>query len=210
MESFLSQLIEFICSHAHNAHWIIFLLLMLAGLNFPISEDVMLITGGAIASTCIPEHTLHLFIWIYFGCWISAWEAYWIGRLLGPKLYNIPWFKRFINPKKIENLHYYYEKFGVFTFIVGRFIPGGVRNALYISSGLGKMPFLKFILRDGFACLISSNVLFFLGYKFGENYQHVLGYLKTYSFFILGTIVLALTSLSIYYWRKKIKPNIEN
>ena len=91
MESILS----FTCEHAHSAHWVFFLLIMLAGLNVPISEDIILITGGAIASTCIPEHTLQMFIWLFLGAWLSAWEAYWIGRLLGPKLYKIKWLRPF-------------------------------------------------------------------------------------------------------------------
>ena len=139
MESFVS----FACENAHSAHWIFFLLLMLAGLSLPISEDIILLTGGAIASTCIPDETLHLFLWIYAGCWISAWETYWIGRYFGPKLYDIRWFRHIITPERIHRLHHYYEKFGVFTFIIGRFIPGGVRNALFMTAGLGKMPFTQ-------------------------------------------------------------------
>lgn len=208
MESFFSQLIDYICAHAHDAHWIIFLLLMLAGLNVPISEDLLLITGGAIASTCIPNETLHLYIWIYFGCWISAWEVYWIGRLLGPKLYDIPWFNHILTPKRIKNLHHYYEKFGVFTFIVGRFIPGGARNALYMTSGLGKMPFLKFILRDGFACIISSSVIFTIGYQFGDNYKTVIHYFQKYDLLILAILLILITSFGlIYYFRMKKQKN---
>lgn len=206
METVFTQLLEFICAHAHDAHWIIFLLLLLAGLNIPISEDLMLITAGAIASTCIPDHTLHLFIWVYFGCWLSAWEAYWIGRLLGPKLYNIRWFNRILTPKRIKRLHHYYEKFGILTFIVGRFIPGGIRNALFMSSGLGKMPFLKFILRDGIACLISTSVLFYLGFQFGENYKVVIRYIQKYDLIILSIVFFVICTLSlIYYFRQRNK-----
>src|SRR5690348_4166687 len=138
----MESILHFICENSHNAHWIIFLLLMLAGFNVPISEDLMLLIGGIISSTCFVDptnfDTLYLYIWIYFGCWLSAWEAYWVGRLLGPKLYDIKWFSHVITLKRIERLHHYYEKFGIFTFVVGRFMPGGVRNALFMTSGLGK------------------------------------------------------------------------
>lgn len=198
----VENLILFICSHADSAHWIIFLMLMLAGLNIPISEDILLLIGGIIASTCIPENALYLYAWIYAGCWISAWEAYWVGRLLGPKLYTVRIFKHIINPTRVEKLHYYYEKFGIFTFIVGRFIPGGVRNALFMSSGLGKMPFLTFILRDGVACLISSAVIFRIGYAFGENYAVIIDIFKQYQF--IGLIIFCLLLLFgiAYTWYK--------
>jgi membrane protein DedA with SNARE-associated domain len=192
-----------LCEHAHSAHWIIFGLLMLAGLSLPISEDLLLLTGGAIASICIPEHKLHLFLWIFAGCWTSAWIAYWIGRRLGPKLYDIKWFNRFLTPKRITQLHHYYEVFGIYTFIFGRFIPGGVRNALFMSAGLGKMPFLKFIFRDGFACLMSSTIIFSLGFLFAENYNVIVHAFETYNLVVLGCIVLILAAIATYAWFKK-------
>lgn len=197
MESILS----FICEHANYAHWIIFSLLLLSGLNLPISEDIMLIGGGAIASTCIPDHALRLYLWIFFGCYLSAWEAYWLGRLLGPRLYRIPLFKSIITRDRLRLLRYYYAKFGVFTFIVGRFCPGGIRNALFLSSGLTKMPFYLFILRDGAACLLSSFVLFNIGYRFGENLDHILYYYHHYTLWFITTIVsLAVTGLIVYWF----------
>lgn len=193
------------CDYANQAHWMVFATLMLGGLNFPISEDLTILASGAIGSVCVPEYAKRLFIWTYLGSWISAWETYWIGRLLGPKLYRIPWFSRVINPQKIDNLHYYYEKFGVFTFIIGRFIPGGVRNALFLSSGLGKMPFHKFMLRDGLACLISTSVLFSLGYGFARNYLIIGEYLKTYNLLALGIFVFAILIIYLLIRKRKIK-----
>lgn len=198
MESWL----ELICQYAPYAHLIIFCLLMLAGLNIPISEDVMLLTAGAIAHSCIPEHTLRLYLWVFAGCWISAWEAYWIGRLLGPRLYEIRWFNRILTRERINRLHHYYEKFGIFTFIVGRFIPGGARNALFMTSGLGKMPFLKFISRDGFACLISSSVIFSIGYKFAEHYEVIVKTFERYSLIFAIIFVTLLVGLIIWLWQR--------
>jgi membrane-associated protein len=200
----MESIVTFACDHAHSAHWIFFLLLMLAGLNFPISEDIILLTGGALASTCLPDGFLHLFAWIYAGCWLSAWEAYWLGRRFGPQLYVSPRFQKIISPARINKLHAYYEKFGVFTFIVGRFIPGGVRNALFMSSGLGKMPFWKFILRDGFACLISASTIFYIGFRVGENYQVITHYFETYNHLVIAAIIiLMLIAAGISFWRKK-------
>lgn len=203
----MESLLSFTCAHAHSAYWIFFLLLMLAGLNFPISEDIILLTGGAIASMCIPEKAWHLYFWIYAGCWLSAWEAYAIGRKLGPKLYDVKWFKHYITRERINRLHYYYEKFGVFTFMVGRFIPGGVRNALFMSAGLGKMPFSKFILRDGFACLLSTSTLFWLGFFFSSHYNTIVSYLSTYNKVAIVTLLVALLGLIIYLIRRRKQHN---
>src|ERR1700722_3785764 len=195
--------IAFICEYAPQAPWVIFGLLMLAGLNVPISEDILLLTGGALAGSCNPDDIPALFIWTYAGCWISAWEAYWLGRWLGPKLYQIPWFNYLLSRERVERLHVYYERFGIFTFIVGRFIPGGVRNALFITAGLGKMPFHKFILRDGFASLISSSVLFYIGYLLGTNLTQLVESFERYSYGVYTFLGLLIASGGICIWFRK-------
>lgn len=195
METLLGE----ICARAEIAHWIFFVMLILAGMNVPLSEDIILLMGGAITSTCIPDHALRMWIFLYLGCWFSAWEAYSIGRFLGPKLYDIRWFNHVINPERINRLHHYYEKFGFLTFVAGRFIPGGVRNALFMSCGLGKMPFLRFIVRDGFACLISTSTLFYLGYVAGENAHWIISTFKKYELFVILTVVVGVSSLLVWY-----------
>ncbi len=196
----MEDILGWACQHADQAYWLIFLLLFLAGLNIPISEDIVLITAGALAATCLTGSIALFFFCCYLAAWMSAWEVYWIGRLLGPKLYAIGWFKRMASPEKVENLHLYYEKYGIWTFIVGRFIPGGVRNALFLTCGLGKMPFLRFIGRDGIAVLFSTAWLFGIGYFFAEHHKTVIDFFKRYNLVAIGVILALFTSW--YLWRR--------
>lgn len=59
--------IELIQEHAHHAHWFVFGGALLAGLNFPMSIDLLMIASAIIAATMIPEHTVHLFLAIWLG-----------------------------------------------------------------------------------------------------------------------------------------------
>lgn len=196
----MDSLLTFMSENAQSAHWVLFLLIMLAGINVPISEDILVLAGGAIATSYIPENTTQIFIWIFIAAWISAWEAYWIGRLLGPKLYDIKWFSHVLSFKRIERLHHFYEKYGILTFLVGRFIPGGVRNALFMTSGLGKMPFHKFILRDLPACFLQVSVFFYLGHLLGENYKVVISNIKAYNTVFL--VVFVAIIVGYFFWKK--------
>ena len=198
----IDTLFTYACENASYAHWIIFSLLLLSGLNIPISEDIILLGGGAIASTCLPKGqgaALHLYFWIFLGCYLAAWEGYWIGRLLGPKLYQFSLFRSLLTQKRMERLRSYYAKYGIFTFIIGRFCPGGVRSALFISSGLTKMPFGLFILRDGFACLLSTSVLFSIGYHFAANIDKIFAGFRNYSFWLFILFLMVITLILIYY-----------
>lgn len=196
----MEGILTYICEHASHAHWIIFCLLLLSGLNIPISEDVLLLGGGAIASTCIPDHAIRLYLWIFFGCILSAYEAYWIGRILGPKLYDFRFFSHLVTPKRVKLLQYYFAKFGIFTFIIGRFCPGGVRNTLFMTSGFSKMPFPLFMLRDGVGCLLSTLVTFNIGYFFGQNIDQILLHFRLYSEYFIGLICLAVALGLAYFW----------
>ncbi len=198
----MDTFVQFIFEHAQYAHWIVFSALMLAGLNVPISEDLMIIFSAVLAATVIPENTYKLFIGVFLGCYISDWVCYWIGRYFGPKLWDISWFAKTFDRKKIDQIHQYYAKYGFLTLLIGRFIPFGVRNGLFLTAGLGKMPFRKFLLSDGIACVLSNTVLFTFAYMIGKNYGALISFLKTFNIFLFGAFVIAIIGF-IWYKRKK-------
>ncbi len=198
----MESIIQFATEHAEVAHWLFAILIFLGGLNIPISEDIVMISAGALASTLLPETAFLQYTILFIVCWMAAWEAYWIGRLLGPRLYDIRWFNRVLTPNKIDRLHHYYERFGIWTFIVGRFIPGGVRNGLFMTAGLGKMPFNKFILRDLPACLISTAFLFTLGYFFGQHSTEIIAGFRTYQHTFLLLLIATIFLGTLYRWRR--------
>lgn len=191
----MEDIFNYLCQNAPHAHYLFFGLLMLAGMNIPISEDLLLLMSGVVAALCLNDNFVSLYLWMFAGCFLSGIEAYWIGRILGPKLYTLPFFRKFITEERVATLHTYYERFGVFTFIVGRFIPCGVRNALFMSAGMGKMPFLTFISRDFFAALLSSLVLYSIGFQSAAHYQELFTFFQSYSklFFMILLLTIFLT-----------------
>jgi membrane-associated protein len=195
-------LFSFIQEHATYAHWVVFSLLMLAGLNFPISEDLLIIISGVLASTLVPENAWKLFLGIFLGAYLSDWVVYWIGRLWGEKLWSIRWFARIFHPEKLKQIESYYAKYGMVTLLVGRFIPFGVRNCLFATAGIGKMRFWKFILADGVACLSSNATLFLLAYFCGKNCSYLVKYVNVVIF------SLFLIALIAFIWYKRNKATI--
>jgi membrane protein DedA with SNARE-associated domain len=193
---------SFIFEHAAYAHWIVFGALILAGFNIPVSEDLMIIFSAVLSATVVPENTTKLFLGVFLGCYLSDWICYWMGRKLGPKLWNFSWVAKSVDRKRVDQIQKYYEKYGFWTLLVGRFIPFGVRNALFLTAGLGKMHFGRFILSDGIACLTSNTALFFLAYSVGKNYEALLTTLKTFNILLFSAFVVAIIGL-IWYKRKK-------
>lgn len=157
---------HYITAHIDVAPWLIFGLLLLAGFNLPVSEDALLFLS-AFLSLKHPDMLWPLFIGVFAGAYFSDLICYWVGRTLGPKLFQTTLFKRFVSLETMDKVKSFYARYGTYTLFFGRFIPFGVRNTLFLTAGLGKMPFTRFCLADGAACTLSVSLYFYLYYTFG-------------------------------------------
>jgi len=181
-------LFDFIQQNVAYAPIVIFFLLCLAGLNLPISEDAMLFIAGVLASQ-YPEHLVPLFIGVFAGAFVSDIIAYWLGRVLGYRIYDLPLVGRFVSPEKIEKVKMFYIRYGIITLMVGRFIPFGVRNALFMTAGLARMNQIVFVIVDFFTVLISCSIYFTLYYRYGEE---VIQVTKRFGIVIFATVLVIL------------------
>ncbi len=195
----MEEIIAYITGHIELAPYLIFGLLLLAGFCIPIPEDGMLLTSGLLASLH-PEYVIHLFIGVFAGAYISDLIAYWMGRILGPKLWKIKLVEKTVSMDKIRLMHHYFEKYGIVTLIFGRFVPFGFRNAMFISAGLSRMNFLKFSFADLIACTISTLFFFNLYYRLGRP---VIEYVKQ-SNYIIGAIAV-IVILATYIAKRRDK-----
>ncbi len=198
----MEALIQWISGHAPYAHWFIFGAILLAGFNIPISADLLILVGAFLAATLVPEHTIHLYLSVFLGCYFSAWAAYWLGRLAGKKLCAYKWFSTLFSQERLKKTQKFYEKHGFWTLLIGRFIPFGVRNCIFMTSGMSRLSFVKFALWDLVACFIWSTLYFYLFYLLGQNYQAVYSYLKTVHLFIFGAFGVTLIA---FIWDKRRK-----
>ncbi|WP_428353238.1 DedA family protein [Methyloprofundus sp.] len=192
----MQELLQLIQANIQYAHFIIFATLLLAGLNIPVSEDVMIFISALLASNN-PDYLPHLFIAVYLGAFFSDLISYSLGRFVGPKLFKIRFFAKMVSAERVTKISNYYQKYGVITLILGRFIPFGIRNALFLTAGLGKMNFIKFALSDLLACTISTISFFTLYFHYGES---VINYIKQANSIIFA---LAIILLGIFWFRSK-------
>lgn len=167
LSDIMEELIQYAQQNAEIAPWLIFGLLLLAGLNIPVSEDGMLFISALLA-TQRPDLLWNLFFAVYMGAFFSDLICYTLGRTLGPRLWEMKWFARMISRDKVDKVTSFYDRYGVLTLVVGRFIPFGVRNALFLTAGLGKMDFRRFALADLFAATVSCGMYFWLYYTYGK------------------------------------------
>jgi membrane-associated protein len=106
--------------------------------------DSLLFVSGAVAATS--GISVHLFVLVLFAAAVLGDTVnYSVGHFIGPKAFHRPqdtWLGRWLKPQYLERTHRFYEKYGGFTIIIGRFVPivrtfapflAGIRHD-YISS----------------------------------------------------------------------------
>ena len=150
-----------------------FVALLLAGLNVPFSEDIIII-GGALIAQADDTLILPCILAIYLGVAVSDSVSYFLGRLAARGTIKIKAIKSVLNNRYTSKLQSNLDRHGVLTFIACRFIPFGVRNTLFMSSGFFGLKYRRFLLFDVISSLISVNTLFWLVFIFGEGVERPL------------------------------------
>ncbi len=204
----MESLIDWILEHARHAHYVIFGAILLAGVNIPISADILIVIAGFLAATVVPEHLWHLYFSIFVGCYFSAWIAYWFGRLLGKRFRRYKWFNRLMPTERLEKIQRFYAKHGIWTLLLGRFIPFGIRNCIFMSSGMSRVSFAKFALWDLFACFTWSSISFYCFYLLGQNFHLLFGHLKNINMVIF--LAFSVTVIGYIWYKRRKKRAIEN
>jgi membrane-associated protein len=192
---------QFISQYTYLAPLLIFGLLLLAGFNLPVSEDGMLFLSAYLAK----DHP-HLLLWFFAGVFAGAYFSdlisYWVGRILGGKLLKSRFAPKSLSTKNLDKINGFYNKYGMVTLIVGRFIPFGVRNLLFMSAGLSRMKFAKFAFSDFVACLISNIIYFTLYYLYGHA---VIEYIKKSNIVIFSIAAAGLVTFLLFKYLKSRK-----
>jgi len=173
----------------------------------PVSIDMVVLAGALLAATVVPENMWLIYFSVLIGTYFSAWIAYWLGRFLGGVLPRFKLFKKLLSPERIKRTKHFYEKWGLWALLIGRFIPFGVRNCLFMSTGMSKLSFGKFILRDAFASSLWSSIAFFTFYSLGQNYKVLYHYLKTFNVLVFGAFAVAVIGFVWYKLRKSERSN---
>ncbi len=88
---------------------------------------------------------------------------YWIGHYLGDRAYNIKWIKK----EYLDRTHGFFEKYGVKTIFLARFVPI-VRTFAPFVAGVGRMSYKDFFSYNVFGGITWVALFTFTGYFFGN------------------------------------------
>ncbi len=122
---------------------------------------------------------------------------YAIGRNLGPRVFHYER-SRFFNPEHLHKTHRFYERYGVKTIIIARFVPI-VRTFSPFVAGIGAMSYPRFLAFDVVGGLLWVGVCLFAGYFFG-NLPFVK---KNFSLVIVAIVLISVLPAVVEYLRQR-------
>jgi membrane-associated protein len=109
-------------------------------------------------------------LWLFFLLSIAAVAGdsvnYWVGNLIGPKIFQKEKV-RFFKKEYLERTHAFYERHGGKTIIIARFIPI-IRTFAPFVAGIGQMTYLRFFAYNVMGGLSWIAIFVFGAYFFGN------------------------------------------
>ena len=157
--------------------------------------DSLIFAAGVLATVTI-LNPVWLFVIIFVAAVLGDTTNYWIGHVVGSKIFEKD--RPFINENYLKRTQIFYEKHGKKTIILARFIPI-VRTFAPFVAGISKMQYGIFLTYNILGGLIWSGLFVFLGYFFGN-----LPIVKNnFGITVVIIIIVSMIPAFVEYWKSK-------
>jgi membrane protein DedA with SNARE-associated domain len=169
-------------------------------MGFPLPGEIVLLTASAVAAEGdLSIVTVVLAAWI--GTIAGGTGGYWIGRFGGIALLHKHGRWVGMNPERLATAHGFFQRNGVRTVIVARFV-AILRMIVGIVAGAAGMSFGVFEVCNAIGGLLWATTFAALGYSFGRELPRLEHYLRGGAFALLGVLVLVGAAVWLYRRRQ--------
>ncbi|WP_109128561.1 DedA family protein [Aggregatibacter segnis] len=190
-------LINFFSDYGYFA---VLFVLIICGFGVPIPEDITLVSGGVISG--LGYTNVHIMLVVsLFGVLLGDSTMYWLGRIYGTKILRFRPIRRFLTLDRLRMVRSKFEQYGNRVLFVARFLPG-LRAPIYMVAGITRrVSFIRFLLLDFFAAIISVPIWVYLGDLGASNLDWLHEQIKKGQSIIYILIALLAIYL-VWKWRK--------
>ena len=135
--------------------------------GFFLPGDSLLLAAGIFAATPgAPIQIVPTILVFIAGSFLGDQLGYWVGRIAGPRVFNRPQ-SRFFDPANVEKAKAFFDKYGVLTIIVARFVPV-VRAFAPTMAGVTKLNYPLFIGLSAVGAILWGSGVTSLGFFLGR------------------------------------------
>lgn len=163
----------------------IILLLVLGGLGLPVPEEAPIILAAILSKKGVLWAPM-AFGSCVIGVLLGDFVVYGLGYFYGERVLRFRWTRKFLTRAREEQIKGYFRRHGLKILIVGRFAVG-FRTAAYLTAGILRYPPLKLLATDLFAVMLSTPLMFGLGWVFAHQIEAGLQELQHYLAVMIAT-----------------------
>lgn len=171
----------------------VFIALVVSAFGAPIPEELPIATGGVLVGQGW-GHEDGLKWWIMLplcigGVVLCDTLLYLIGRQWGSRLMQRQWVqRRLLPPAKRAKIEKNFDDYGIGILLVARLMPG-IRTPVFITAGMSKLSFRKFLFADALYAIPGVNFFFWMAYWFTDSFTNILHKLEDYRHILVVAIV---------------------
>jgi membrane-associated protein len=168
---------------------------------FPLlpGDSLLFVAGTVVAASGVNVHLL--VITLFIAAVLGDSLNYGVGRYIGPKVFHRPQdsvLGRWLKPEYLQRTHRFYEKYGGFTIVIGRFVPV-VRTFAPFLAGVGCMAYHTFLAYNLIGGAVWVSMLVYAGYLFG-NIPWVKDNL---AYIVIAIVVVSLVPMFVQWLRER-------
>lgn len=185
----------------HFTYGGIVLVLLLGGLGVPLPEELPILAAGALAREAVIRWWIALPLCIV-GVLVGDVVLYWAGRHWGERLLGWRVVRFVLTEARERRLLSAYRRHGLKIVVIARHVVG-LRAAAFLTAGIARLPFWKFLLVDTAAACVGVPVSFGFAYFFTDQLQAVLDDIHRVERWLLLLGLLTLAGwVTLRVWRK--------
>ena len=179
--------------------------LLLGSLGVPIPEEMPIIAAGILSHEGLARWWLALPI-CFLGVVSGDVVLYWVGRRWGERVLNWRVVRWVLTAPREERLKEAYRQHAIKTVATARHV-AGLRAAAFLTAGIARVPFWKFILADAAAAAVSVSFAFGLAYFFADQVGAILADVRRVERWLILAALIALTGGVVVYvvrWNRRV------
>ncbi|MFO0900211.1 MAG: DedA family protein [Pirellulales bacterium] len=180
-------------SHSHYLG--IVLVLVLSGFGLPIPEEVPVVMAGILSANGTLDPRL-----AFAACIVGAIAGdclmYGLGYKFGRSvIMEHPRITGFLTPERERQIEATIMRHGVKALFLARFMVG-VRSPVYLTAGILRVPFRRFLLADTFCAIAVVSVFFGLSFKFGDRITNLI---RDSQLWLTGLVAVIALGFSVWF-----------
>ena len=183
----------------------VFAVLLLGSLGVPIPEETAIIAAAVLSHAGVVRWWLALPVCL-LGVLSGDMVLYWVGRHWGEKVLNWRSVRLVLTLKREQWRNAAYRRHALKTSVAARHVMG-LRAAAFLTAGIARVPFWKFVVADAGAAALGVPFVFGVAYFFTEQIGAIVADVHRVERWLALAGLLALAAVlivGVWRWKRRL------